>query len=585
MPSDQVRLLLVEDVPQVAQYVRGLLNAQTQVRLVDVISEGAQALAQLADQRPDVILVDALLQGRVKGMSLVRELRDSGLGIPVVVLTVPQHPVTRDSEQGIADVLAMPFNGYDLITKVVAIHKARTAATEHGPSRMVTVFAPKGGVGKTTLAFNLAVAAAGLGSRTVLVDGSIQFADVRGLLRVPDTAPSMLDLPTDRVAEADLEEVVWRDATGLDILLAPPRVEMAEMVLARDLEKTLSLLRRIYDLIIVDSGVALDEVTLSLLDQADLILEIVTYDGTTVRNAVAMAETFAKIGYPASKLRYLVNRADASAGSDRSDLAQRLGREPVFLVRSEGLVVVAAGNRGESFVTASPEGGHQRRRRDRPPARAGPEPADRAASRRRGRLAPGPKSRDRVSDPRPIGVFDSGVGGLTVLREILRRTPAESTIYLGDNARAPYGTRADDEVRAFSTEAIDALVERDVKAVVVACNTSTAVALADLRRRYDLPVLGVIRPGAVTAALTTRNRRVGVIATPATIRSHAYFNAIKDENPAVEVYEHATPAFVPMVEAGRLHGEEVERAVRDGLAPLLGERDPSGEFVFPLPAS
>src|SRR5262245_7387666 len=190
-----------------------------------------------------------------------------------------------------------------------------------------------------------------------------------------------------------------------------------------------------------------------------------------------------------------------------------------------------------------------------------------------------------MSDPRPIGVFDSGVGGLTVLREILRRSPGESTIYLGDNARAPYGTRSDDEVRAFSTESIDVLVERDVKAVVVACNTSTAVAIGDLRRRYDLPVLGVIRPGAVTASLTTRNRRVGVIATPATVRSHAYFAAIKDENPGVEVYEHATPAFVPLVEAGRLSGPEVEAAVAAGLAPLLGERDAEGEFVFPLAAS
>jgi glutamate racemase len=190
-----------------------------------------------------------------------------------------------------------------------------------------------------------------------------------------------------------------------------------------------------------------------------------------------------------------------------------------------------------------------------------------------------------VADPRPIGVFDSGVGGLTVLREMLRRTPAESTIYLGDNARAPYGTRSDDEVRRFSTESIDALVERDVKAVVVACNTSTAVAIGDLRRRYDLPILGVIRPGAVTASLTTRNRRVGVIATPATIRSHAYFAAIKDENPAVEVYEHATPAFVPMVEAGELAGPGVESAVREALAPLLGERDAAGDFIFPLPAS
>lgn len=357
MPSDQVRLLLVEDVPQVAQYVRGLLNAQSQVRLVDVISDGSRAMAQLADQRPDVILVDALLQGRTKGMNLVRDLKASGLGIPVVVLTVPQHPVAVDPGQGVSDVLSMPFNGYDLITKVVAIHRARATSTQRGPSRMVTVFAPKGGVGKTTLAFNLAVAAAGLGSRTVLVDGSIQFADVRSLLRVPDTMPSMLDLPTDRVAEADLEDVLWHDATGIDILLAPPRIELAEMVLARDLEKTFSLLRRIYDLIVVDTGVALDEVTLSLLDQADVILEIVTYDGTTIRNTLAMAETFAKIGYPASKLRYLVNRADAAAGVDPGDLVQRLGREPDFLVRSEGHVVVPAGNRGEAFVVSAPEAG------------------------------------------------------------------------------------------------------------------------------------------------------------------------------------------------------------------------------------
>jgi glutamate racemase len=188
-----------------------------------------------------------------------------------------------------------------------------------------------------------------------------------------------------------------------------------------------------------------------------------------------------------------------------------------------------------------------------------------------------------VSDPRPIGVFDSGVGGLTVLREIIRRSPSESTVYLGDNARAPYGVRPDDEVLSFSTQSLDALVERDVKALVVACNTSTAVGLGAFRRRYDLPVLGVIRPGAAAATLATRNRRVGVIATPATIRSHAYFGAIKDENPAVEVYEHATPALVPLVEAGELSGPTAEATVAEALAPLLGERDADGESIFPRP--
>ena len=170
-----------------------------------------------------------------------------------------------------------------------------------------------------------------------------------------------------------------------------------------------------------------------------------------------------------------------------------------------------------------------------------------------------------------------------MLREILRRTPDESTIYFGDNARAPYGVRPDGEVRDFSVESIEVLVDRDVKAVVVACNTSTAIALGELRRRFDLPILGVIRPGATSAALASRNRRVGVIATPATIRSHAYFAAIKDENPAVEVYEHATPALVPLVESGVLTGPVAEAAIADALAPLLGGPDSAGESIFPKP--
>jgi pilus assembly protein CpaE len=358
--SDQVRLLLVEDVPQVAQYVRGLLNAQTQVRLIDVIADGSQAVSLIAEQRPDVVVIDGLLQGRMRGMAVVRHVRDTGLGIPVIVLTVPQHPVTADPEQGIHDVLSMPFNGYDLISRIIALNKAAVAAAEQGPSRVVVVFAPKGGVGKTTIAFNLAVAASTMGIHTALVDASIQFADVRALLRVPDSAPSMLDLPTDRVAESDLADVLWRDTSGVDILLAPPRIEMAEMVLARDLEKTLSLLRKLYDLIVVDTRVGLDEITLALLDQADIILEIVTYDGTTIRNVATMAETFKKIGYPPEKVRYLLNRADASAGIDPADLREVLGRDPDYRLRSEGQVVGPASNQGLAFVTSDPDAGVSR---------------------------------------------------------------------------------------------------------------------------------------------------------------------------------------------------------------------------------
>ena len=359
-PSGQVRLLLVEDVPQVAQYVRGLLNAQTQVKLIDVVTDGSQAVGNVAEQRPDVVVVDGLLQGRLRGMALVKLLHETGLGVPVIVLTVPQHPLAPDPDNGIHDVLAMPFNGYDLISRVITVNKAAVAAAERGPSRIVAVFAPKGGVGKTTIAFNLAVAASGLGVRTALVDGSIQFADVRALLHIPDNAPSMLDLPTDKVVESDLTDVLWHDASGIDILLAPPRVEMAEMVLARDVEKTLSLLRRLYDLVIVDTGVALDELTLAVLDQADTILEIVTYDGTTIRNVAAMAETFKKIGYSADKVHYLLNRADATAGIDPADLRKALGRDPEHRLRSEGQIVGPASNQGLAFVTSDPNAGVSR---------------------------------------------------------------------------------------------------------------------------------------------------------------------------------------------------------------------------------
>jgi len=353
--STPIRLLLVEDVPQVAQYMRGLLNAQTQVKLIDVVSDGGRAAAQARQLRPDVIIVDWLLQGRTKGAKVVAQLRESGLGIPVVVLTVPQSPVTRDPAAGIDAVLGMPFSGFELVNVVVSMHQAALAANDSVRSTLVVVYAPKGGVGKTTVAFNLAVALGQAGTRTALVDGSLQFGDLRSLLRVPADAPSILDLPTDRIGESDLQDVLWRDPSGIDILLAPPRVEMAEMVSVRDVEKALSLLRRIYGAVVVDMPSALGDIPLALLDAADTILEIVTYDSTTIRNTLAIAEAFRSIGYPASKVRYVVNRADSTGGIAAEDLARALGRVPEYTIVSDGKLVVQANNEGLPFVLANPD--------------------------------------------------------------------------------------------------------------------------------------------------------------------------------------------------------------------------------------
>jgi glutamate racemase len=175
----------------------------------------------------------------------------------------------------------------------------------------------------------------------------------------------------------------------------------------------------------------------------------------------------------------------------------------------------------------------------------------------------------RSPNPAPIGVFDSGVGGLTVLSEIRRRLPAEGTVYLGDNARTPYGPRPADEVRKYTLECTRWLLEQDVKALVLACNTATARALPDVRDASPVPVLGVVRPGAVTVAAATRSGHVGVIATLGTVESGAYPAAINEANPVLVVQQQACPELVPLVEAGIVDGPEAERAVRAYLDELM----------------
>jgi pilus assembly protein CpaE len=330
------------------------LSVQSQVKLLEVLSDGSKVLEAAHQLRPDVVMIDLLLQGKIKGPQLIEKLRDSGLDIPAVILTVPQHPIARDPSRGIDAVLTLPFSGFELVNTfghVLADRQARAA----GACRVVSVFAPKGGVGKTTVAFNLAVAVSQQGATTALIDGSLQYGDLRALLKVPSDVPSILDLPTDRVHESDLHEVMWRDPAGIDILLAPPRVEMAEMISARDVEKTISLLRRLYEVIVVDTPATLSEVTLQFLDISDVVLSVVTYDSTTIHNTIAVAELFNAIGYPPEKMMYLVNRADSSGGIGRDELARALGRRPDFEVVSDGRLVVQANNEGMPFVVASPD--------------------------------------------------------------------------------------------------------------------------------------------------------------------------------------------------------------------------------------
>jgi glutamate racemase len=173
-----------------------------------------------------------------------------------------------------------------------------------------------------------------------------------------------------------------------------------------------------------------------------------------------------------------------------------------------------------------------------------------------------------VSDPRPIGVFDSGVGGLTVLAEIRDRLPYEHTVYFGDTARVPYGVRDLSEVREFAFEIIHHLIGLNVKLIVVACNTATAAALEAAQAEFDVPMVGVVQPGARAAVLETLNRRVGVLATRSTVRSGAYRRAVRSLDAGISVYEQAAPEFVPLIERGIVDGPELTQVARGYLAPL-----------------
>ena len=169
----------------------------------------------------------------------------------------------------------------------------------------------------------------------------------------------------------------------------------------------------------------------------------------------------------------------------------------------------------------------------------------------------------------PIGVFDSGVGGLTVVREIMRQIPNEKIIYFGDTARVPYGSKSKDTVTRFSRQIVRFLQTHNVKTIVIACNTASAYALEDLEKEIDIPVIGVVKPGAKVASEVTRNGKIGVIATEATIGSKIYSQYITEINKEVTIFGKACPLFVPLVEEGLWQDPVTDEIARRYLAELI----------------
>jgi len=174
-------------------------------------------------------------------------------------------------------------------------------------------------------------------------------------------------------------------------------------------------------------------------------------------------------------------------------------------------------------------------------------------------------------DNRPIGVFDSGLGGLTVLKEIKSLIPTESVVYFGDNGRAPYGTKSTDTIVKYTFQDIRFLLNQDIKMIVIACNTASACSLKLVKDSFDIPVIEVTEPGAITAVNETKNKKIGVIGTVATVTSGVYERAISRLDSSIEIVQKACPLFVPLVEEGWWENDIAYRIAEEYLEPLKKE--------------
>ncbi len=171
----------------------------------------------------------------------------------------------------------------------------------------------------------------------------------------------------------------------------------------------------------------------------------------------------------------------------------------------------------------------------------------------------------------PIGVFDSGIGGLTVLSQLIKKLPNEIFYYLGDTARVPYGTRSSETVIRYARSCSQFLIKKSIKALVIACNTASSHALNTIKKEIDIPVLGVVEPGAKAVVKKTKNKRIGVIGTEGTIDSKSYNKVIKEIDPTIEVFSKACPLFVPLVEEGWIEGKIPMLIVEEYLKPIIDE--------------
>jgi pilus assembly protein CpaE len=380
--TDQIRVLVVDDIPETRDHLTKLLGFESDIDVVGSAASGHEAIEMAARLSPDVILMDINMPD-MDGIAATEQLSSAVPAAAVVMMSVQGEAdyLRRSMLAGAREFLVKPFSSDELTASIRQVSArerdkqsrmaaAPTAATngtgpavgrtgEPGePGTIVAVFSPKGGVGRTTVAVNLAVAAASeLGKKVVLMDGSFQFGDVGVLLNLNPKSKSIADLiPELDVGELDSIDTFLIDhSAGIRVLLAPPSPETAEMITAAGVKKVLETLRRDHDLVVVDCTSYFNDTTLAILDAADVILTMLSLEITSIKNMRLFLEVAEQLGYESGKVRLILNRADSALGIRVADVEHSIGRKVDETIVSDGRSVVYALNRGVPFFVSNRE--------------------------------------------------------------------------------------------------------------------------------------------------------------------------------------------------------------------------------------
>ncbi len=372
--AEKIRVLIVDDIADTRDNLTKLLGFEPDLEVAGTAATGQDAIALAKKERPDAILMDINMP-EMDGITATEIISNTVPESPIIMMSVQgeQDYLRRSMLAGAREFLVKPFSADELVNAIRHVHELEKvkraryaqaapagaapppAGAAAGPelSKVITLFSPKGGVGRTTIATNLAVALhTSTGKPVALVDGSLPFGDIGVILNMNPKAKTIADLVGSfETADADvLESVLVQHSSGIKVLLAPPTPESAELITGANMKHVLDTLRTRYAFVVVDTWPSFQEVVLTMMDAADVVLTPMTLEITSLKNVRVFLEITEKLGYGDDKVQIIANRNDSSGGIKATDIEASLGRKIPHTIVSDGRTLVLAVNRGVPFV-------------------------------------------------------------------------------------------------------------------------------------------------------------------------------------------------------------------------------------------